>query len=68
MRIEKNVQPITIGGRSVAFRDWVFSVGDGSEQSFLLGDDPDPSWIKIPDEVRTSKLSAILNLYNGHYQ
>ncbi|KAK1360144.1 ATP-dependent DNA helicase [Heracleum sosnowskyi] len=51
MRIERNVPPITIDGRNVAFKDWVLALGDGSEPSFLLGDDPDPSWIKIPDEV-----------------
>ncbi|KAK1373042.1 hypothetical protein POM88_029235 [Heracleum sosnowskyi] len=69
MRIEKDVPPITIDGRNVAFRDWVLALGDGTEPSFLLGDDPDPSWIKIPDEVRVEHngdaLDAIVNEIYG---
>ncbi|XP_074328023.1 uncharacterized protein LOC141665934 [Apium graveolens] len=69
MRIEKNVPLVMIDGRSVAFRDWVLALGDGSEPTFLLGDDPDPSWIKILDEVRVNHkgdaLEAIINEIYG---
>ncbi|KAK1395187.1 ATP-dependent DNA helicase [Heracleum sosnowskyi] len=69
MRIEINVPPLTIDGRNVAFRDWVLALGDGTEPSFLLGDDPDPSWIRIPDKVRVEHngdaLDAIVNEIYG---
>ncbi|KAL8120816.1 hypothetical protein AgCh_017849 [Apium graveolens] len=66
MRIEKNVPPVTIDGRSVAFRDLVLALGDGSEPTFLLGDDPDPSWIKIPDEfIRRTCEATIIGIVNA---
>ncbi|XP_074342272.1 uncharacterized protein LOC141679759 [Apium graveolens] len=59
--IRRDAQSLPFGGIPVLlcgdFRQTLPVVpkkGDGSEPTFLLGDDPDPSWIKIPDEVRVN--------------
>lgn len=43
MRIEINVPPVTIDGKKVSFRDWVLALRDGSQQTFALGEDLEPS-------------------------
>ncbi|XP_074356466.1 uncharacterized protein LOC141696185 [Apium graveolens] len=53
MRIERNVPKVTIRGKKVQFRDWVLSLGDGLEQTIIIGDDPEPSWITLPEEAST---------------
>lgn len=50
MRIETNVPPLTIGDRTVAFRDWVLNIGDGKELSTSHIED-EPNWIQIPNEI-----------------
>lgn len=54
MRVDRGVPPVTVDGRKVPFGDWVLSLGNGSEQTIPLDDDIDPSWIRIPDEVKYS--------------
>ncbi|XP_074345441.1 uncharacterized protein LOC141684401 isoform X3 [Apium graveolens] len=65
MRIERNVPKVTIRGEKVQFRDWVLSLGDGLEQTIIIGDDPEPSWITLPDEVLVNysddAIEAIVN-------
>ncbi|KAK1389885.1 ATP-dependent DNA helicase [Heracleum sosnowskyi] len=51
MRIEKNVPPVTIQGNKVQFREWVLAIGDGLQESIAIGDDPEPLWITIPEEL-----------------
>ncbi|KAK1351311.1 hypothetical protein POM88_054475 [Heracleum sosnowskyi] len=69
MRIEKNVPKVTIDGRKVQFQDWVLALGDGSEPAFLLDEDTEPSWIKIPEELRLryngDPMDAIVNEVYG---
>ncbi|KAL8148110.1 hypothetical protein AgCh_005453 [Apium graveolens] len=43
--------------KRVQFRDWILALGDGSEPTLQFGDDIEPSWIKIPNELRLN--------YNG---
>ncbi|KAK1396108.1 hypothetical protein POM88_005971 [Heracleum sosnowskyi] len=52
MRIESNVPPITIHGQKIPFRDWVLALGDGLQPAIAIGDDTEPSWIALPDEVQ----------------
>ncbi|XP_074356463.1 uncharacterized protein LOC141696182 [Apium graveolens] len=65
MRIERNVPKVTIRGKKVQFRDWVLSLGDGLEQTIIIGDDPEPSWITLPEEVLVNysgdAIEAIVN-------
>ncbi|KAK1401670.1 ATP-dependent DNA helicase [Heracleum sosnowskyi] len=70
MRVEKNVPPVTVAGIALPFRDWVLSVGDGTEQTFDLRHDGDDSWIHIPKELQVSYdgdlVCAIVNeIYAG---
>lgn len=51
MRIDRNVPPVTLENKQVAFRDWVLNLGNGTEKSLLLDGDSEPTWIRIPDEV-----------------
>ena len=54
MRLERNVPPITVDGREVAFQEWVLRLGNGTERMYSLDDDNEPAWIRIPTEVCTS--------------
>lgn len=38
MRIEPNVTPVTVDGKSVHFKDWVLSLGDGLAQTYAFDD------------------------------
>ncbi|KAK1360977.1 hypothetical protein POM88_045451 [Heracleum sosnowskyi] len=40
-----------INGNKVQFREWVLAVGDGLQESIAIGDDPEPLWITLPEEV-----------------
>ncbi|XP_074339091.1 uncharacterized protein LOC141677199 isoform X4 [Apium graveolens] len=51
MRIERDVPPITIQGKKLHFRDWVLALGDGLQETIALGDDLDPSWVRLPEEL-----------------
>lgn len=48
MQIEQDVVLITIQGNKIQFRDLVLALGDGFLKSISLGDDKDPSWIRLP--------------------
>ncbi|XP_074362378.1 uncharacterized protein LOC141702627 [Apium graveolens] len=52
-------------GNKVPFRDWVLAVGDGSLETIALGDDLEPSWIRLPEEIRVEcsgdPIEAIVN-------
>ncbi|KAK1382505.1 hypothetical protein POM88_020240 [Heracleum sosnowskyi] len=72
MRIEKNVPKITVNDRKIEFRDWVLGLGDGTEPTYLFGEDVEPSWIKIPDELNLAytgdPMNAIVNEVYGDLQ
>ncbi|XP_074356468.1 uncharacterized protein LOC141696187 [Apium graveolens] len=69
MRIERTVPKVTIHGKKVQFRDWVLSLGDGLEQTIIIGDDPEPSWITLPEEVLVNYLGdAIEAIVNEIYK
>ncbi|XP_074355096.1 uncharacterized protein LOC141693803 [Apium graveolens] len=51
MRIERNVPTVTVRGDEVQFRDWVLALGDGLEETITIGDDLEPSWVSLPEEV-----------------
>ncbi|KAK1383681.1 hypothetical protein POM88_021416 [Heracleum sosnowskyi] len=72
MRIEQNIPPVTIGDRKVPFRDWVLALGDGVEPAVPFGDDIEPTWIKIPEEVRVDysgdAVEAVVNEIYGDLQ
>lgn len=67
MRIEKNVPPVTIAGRKVPFREWVLALGDGLEPVLAFGDDVEPSWIRIPQEVCILLYVPFLNMQINYY-
>ncbi|XP_074324065.1 uncharacterized protein LOC141660986 [Apium graveolens] len=65
MRIEINVPTVTVRGDKVQFRDWVLALGDGLEETIAIGDDLEPSWVSLPEEVRVNysgdAVKAIVN-------
>nr|XP_017245346.1 PREDICTED: uncharacterized protein LOC108217005 [Daucus carota subsp. sativus] len=65
MRIHKNVPPVTIQGSRVQFQDWVLALGEGWEETASIGDDAEPCWFLIPDEVHVrytgDPVEAIVN-------
>lgn len=63
MRIETNVPTVTVRGAKVQFRDWVLALGDGSEQGIALGDDLEPLWINLPEEVCLLHLISVYVLF-----
>ncbi|XP_063942080.1 uncharacterized protein LOC108218842 isoform X3 [Daucus carota subsp. sativus] len=66
MRIEKDVPPVTIDGRQVQFRDWILGLGDGREPTFKFGEEVEPSWIKIPDELCLQYTGDPMDAIIGH--
>lgn len=51
MRIEEDVPPIMIGDRPLQFREWVINIGDGREPTHNLDNNPDASWVQLPEEI-----------------
>ncbi|KAK1394686.1 hypothetical protein POM88_013742 [Heracleum sosnowskyi] len=51
MRLEEQTPPITLNGESMNFRDWILRLGDGTEPTYALDDDIEPTWIPIPKEA-----------------
>ncbi|KAK1398557.1 hypothetical protein POM88_008420 [Heracleum sosnowskyi] len=61
-----------VNDRKIEFRDWVLGLGDGTEPTYLFGEDVEPSWIKIPDELNLAytgdPMDAIVNEVYGDLQ
>ncbi|KAK1369075.1 ATP-dependent DNA helicase [Heracleum sosnowskyi] len=52
MRLEEHAPPITLNGKSMNFRDRILRLGDGTEPTYALDDDIEPTWIPIPKKMQ----------------
>lgn len=51
MRIEANVPPVTVGGISIPYMEWIIKVGDGTAESVSMDDSGEANLIEIPKEL-----------------
>ncbi|KAK1369283.1 hypothetical protein POM88_035375 [Heracleum sosnowskyi] len=67
-----NAPPVTVGGNSIPYNEWVIKVGDGTVQTIKTNDSSESNLIEIPPELRVDSgedgKQAIINiLYSDLY-